>query len=308
MMVVNSFEMWQKDAFFSAAEEVQESADLMESTYRAWDRMRKESLDSHDLSELSRDLQTALGTAKWQLEEFEKAVMMSYGRYDDKNMTNRHGQFIAAIRDQIFRVEGELLESFPNGGNRTLQWVNLDKEECDDLALFLSGTSQCFQTPEYDSCKKQSQVPSKGIWSGDISDGKLSNDENNSMSEVEAKEIQGTRNEITCSGTRRMWSTPNTADWKIAIADEDEQRHRLIPDIMVTPKDRGSRILLSKQRGGERSAKSASALFNKLFGRGQMLQRQSLSPRHIQFGRSVRYMLILLLTIFLIVPFVFYST
>lgn len=28
MMVANTFEMWQKDAFFSAAEEVQESADL----------------------------------------------------------------------------------------------------------------------------------------------------------------------------------------------------------------------------------------------------------------------------------------
>lgn len=39
----------------------------MESTYRAWDRMRKESLDADDLDELSRDLQTALGTAKWQV-------------------------------------------------------------------------------------------------------------------------------------------------------------------------------------------------------------------------------------------------
>ncbi|KAK4760658.1 hypothetical protein SAY87_005551 [Trapa incisa] len=117
MMVANSFEMWQKDAFFTAAEEVQESSDLMESTYRAWERMRKESLDADDLIELYRDLQTALGTAKWQLEEFEKAVWMSYGRYDDKNMTNRHGQFIAAIRDQISRVEGELLESFSDRGN-----------------------------------------------------------------------------------------------------------------------------------------------------------------------------------------------
>ena len=28
MMVANSFDLWQKDAFFSAAEEVQESADM----------------------------------------------------------------------------------------------------------------------------------------------------------------------------------------------------------------------------------------------------------------------------------------
>lgn len=28
MMVANSFDLWQKDSFFSAAEEVQESADM----------------------------------------------------------------------------------------------------------------------------------------------------------------------------------------------------------------------------------------------------------------------------------------
>jgi len=28
MMVANSFDLWQKDVFFSAAEEVQESADM----------------------------------------------------------------------------------------------------------------------------------------------------------------------------------------------------------------------------------------------------------------------------------------
>lgn len=39
----------------------------MESTYRAWDRVRKESPAADDLNELSRDLQTALGTANWQV-------------------------------------------------------------------------------------------------------------------------------------------------------------------------------------------------------------------------------------------------
>ncbi|XP_031388191.1 uncharacterized protein LOC116201191 isoform X2 [Punica granatum] len=285
----------------------------MESTYRAWDRVRKESLAADDLSELSRDLQTALGTAKWQLEEFEKAVRLSYGIYDDKNTTNRHGQFIAAIRSQISRVEGELQESLCEGEKQPLQWVNLDEEERDDLALFLAGSSQLLQTPTDDCCKKQDPTTNvacgRGIWDGGLKDGKSYNDDNNFVRGMEAKEIPGTRDEITCTGTRRTWSSPNIADWKIAIADEDEESRRLIPSIEVKPKDKGSRNLFWRQRGGERSsAKSVAALFNQLFGHGQMLQRQSQSPRHIQFGRSMRLMLILMLTIFLIVPFVFYST
>jgi len=66
MMVANSFDLWRKDAFFSAAEEVQESADIMESVYRTWVRERREGLGSEDSDELRRELQTALGTAKWQ--------------------------------------------------------------------------------------------------------------------------------------------------------------------------------------------------------------------------------------------------
>lgn len=65
MLVANSFDLWQKDAFFSAAEEVQESADIMESAYRTWVRERKERSPLENLDELSRELQTALGTAKW---------------------------------------------------------------------------------------------------------------------------------------------------------------------------------------------------------------------------------------------------
>lgn len=203
------------------------------------------------------------------MEEFEKAVRLSYGRYDDKNTTNRHGHFIAAIRGQISHVEGDLLESLSEGGKRSLQWVNLDKEERDDLALFLSGTSQFLQAPKDNYCKKQDPVPtsacSRGTWDGDLKDGKPSNDENNYMSGIEAKEIPGTRDEITCSSARRTWSTPNVADWKIAIAYEDEQGHQSIPNIVVTPKDKGSRNLLLKQRVGERSsAKSVYALFNQV--------------------------------------------
>ena len=36
MMVANSFDLWQKDAFFSAAEEVQESADMYVLFFPSW--------------------------------------------------------------------------------------------------------------------------------------------------------------------------------------------------------------------------------------------------------------------------------
>jgi hypothetical protein len=59
-MVVNSFDLWQKDVFFSAAEEVQKSTDIMESAYRLWIREKKD--------EICKELQAALGTAKWQVQ------------------------------------------------------------------------------------------------------------------------------------------------------------------------------------------------------------------------------------------------
>jgi hypothetical protein len=39
----------------------------MESAYRAWLRERRERSNPVELKELSRELQTALGTAKWQV-------------------------------------------------------------------------------------------------------------------------------------------------------------------------------------------------------------------------------------------------
>ncbi|KAF3780797.1 hypothetical protein EJ110_NYTH38481 [Nymphaea thermarum] len=59
-----------RDAFFSAVEEVQESADSMESAYRIWERERKDGFAMDDSDELRKELHTALGTTKWQLSLF----------------------------------------------------------------------------------------------------------------------------------------------------------------------------------------------------------------------------------------------
>jgi len=73
--MATSFDRWEKDPFFLAAEEVQESADRMESVYRIWVQERSGGdLEAAGVTgggptaaELRRELHTALGTAKWQV-------------------------------------------------------------------------------------------------------------------------------------------------------------------------------------------------------------------------------------------------
>lgn len=62
--MASSFDRWEKDPFFSAAEEVQESADRIESTYRTWVHAMKDDSSIWNYDELDRDLRTALGTTK----------------------------------------------------------------------------------------------------------------------------------------------------------------------------------------------------------------------------------------------------
>ncbi|KAJ6841985.1 uncharacterized protein M6B38_303980 [Iris pallida] len=146
------FDRWEKDPFFPAAEEVQESADRMESAYRRWIHEN----GSNDVSgELLRDLHTAFGTAKWQLEELDRAVKSN----DDaclagEDMRARHGQFVDTIGNQITAVENSLKESNREKGENARPWVQLDEGERDELALFISCAP-----PELG---KQSNLPVSG--------------------------------------------------------------------------------------------------------------------------------------------------
>ncbi|PON75963.1 Syntaxin 6, N-terminal [Parasponia andersonii] len=336
MLVANSFDLWQKDAFFSAAEEVQESADIMESAYRTWVRERRERPSLENLDELCRELQTALGTAKWQLEEFERAVRSSYGHRGDDHSTARHSQFIAAIESQISRVEAALRESFLEDGKQPLRWVNLDEEERDDLAAFLSGTSQVVQSAKDESVElrpsKKSTLEENLIKGKDAylqpntssqrdsldeivcvkDELTMKNDVNYAM-ELEGNEMVESRNDIICqadrtANTRRTWSTPSFGTLKIVIADEDEDRNKLISEYESTPKEKGSKLVFWKKRCAEHSqANGAFNLLNQLFGRVSGSQRQLHNPPRIQYGCSVQVTLALMLTIFLIVPFLLYS-
>lgn len=140
--MTSTFDRWEKDPFFSAAEDVQESSDRMESTYRTWIHAVKDASGSWNLDELRRDLQTTLGTTKWQLDEFGRAVKSSYpGSSSADDAKDRHQNFIRAIENQIKKVETSLNESAVRQGKPPLPWVRLDEGERNELALFLSGSS-----------------------------------------------------------------------------------------------------------------------------------------------------------------------
>lgn len=139
--MATAFERWEKDPFFYAAEEVQDSADRMESVYRRW-MYGKACPTNSSADELRRDLRAALGTTKWQLEELERAVNRNDAALSTNEATvSRHSDFIKAISSQIGMVEKTLQESnLDDGSERALTWAILDKGERDELAIFLSSS------------------------------------------------------------------------------------------------------------------------------------------------------------------------
>eukprot|EP00256_Glycine_max_P040668 XP_006590136.1 uncharacterized protein LOC100802002 [Glycine max] len=113
------------------------------------------------------------------------------------------------------------------------------------------------------------------------------------------------------TSTRKTWTTPNYGVLKIAIADEGEQRDKPTWTVDATPKEKGFRNLFWKQKFEEYpQAMRAVCMFNQRFEHIGICQsqRQFQSPLHLRYGCSVQVTLALMLTIFLIVPFVLYST
>ncbi|XP_021908795.1 uncharacterized protein LOC110822874 [Carica papaya] len=145
----SSLHQWESDPLFTAAEVVQDSADRMESIFRLL--LHEQSLvhDDHADPRLltsieyhRRDLATILETAKWQLEDFERAVCLSatMDKYQMKeDVISRHRQFIRAIREQINHVRKSIEDPSTRNSMNSLEWVNLNEQDRDGLAVFLSG-------------------------------------------------------------------------------------------------------------------------------------------------------------------------
>ncbi|KAB2097035.1 hypothetical protein ERO13_A01G137900v2 [Gossypium hirsutum] len=145
----SSLLQWESDPLFSAAEVVQDSADRMESFFRLL--LHEKTLLQSDLPDPklltsigyhTRDLATVLETAKWQLEDFERAVNSS-ARMDQshsrEHVISRHKQFIIAIRGEINDVEKSLEDMELGNPMKNSKWGNLNQQDRDGLALFLSG-------------------------------------------------------------------------------------------------------------------------------------------------------------------------
>lgn len=331
MLVTSSFDLWQRDAFFSAAEEVQQSADILESAYRTWVSEKRQGISSSDSDELLREVQTALGTAKWQLEEFERAVRLSHGSCRDQNGMARHQQFILAIESQITQVEDALRESLEVEGKEPLRWVNLDAGERDDLAMFLSGThireftknaqdefaksiinskvENLYATEPlgYAACSSSGSVETnaqaKGLTSfGD--DVVINIGPPNCAIEHTEIEALGTRGNVyyetdRASSTKRTWVSPKLSMLKIVVPNDDDQMTTLVPNVEATPKVKGCRTSSYLQL-------RAMNFFNELFKCLTALKNMMRSHRHLPFSSSMRLIILLTISFFLLVLYVFH--
>ncbi|XP_015898794.3 uncharacterized protein LOC107432220 [Ziziphus jujuba] len=158
--MASSLLQWESDPLFSAAEVVQDSADRMESIFRLLVHeltlVQGDQTDPKLLASINyhrRDLATTLETAKWQLEDFERAVSLSAVTDKSKmreDVISRNRQFIRAIREQIIQVEKSLEEASIGYPIKNADWINLNEDDRDGLALFLSGGSPSKSSSPYE--------------------------------------------------------------------------------------------------------------------------------------------------------------
>ncbi|RLM62001.1 uncharacterized protein C2845_PM14G06390 [Panicum miliaceum] len=241
MAAAGGLEQWQKDGFFQAAEEVQESADLMESIYRTWMRERSNGSSSEEVDDLQRELQTALGTAKWQacfylnlLEQFERAVSSSNDKYSlEEGTVARRRQFVVAIEDQISCVEKEISGSSMEDGRRGLNWVKLDDEERDDLVAFLSAPAEFYS--EMRSTDSSYHIPSRqknvSIGMNDHKDAALIIKD---IHEVPRRQISSAKSDVCGLADQLHGHRTNLSSgdghWKIDIGNEMDDDKKSSPN------------------------------------------------------------------------------
>lgn len=193
---------------------------------------------------------------------------MSYGKHGDDTKLERHRQFIDAIENQILCVEASLRKYVVEEGKQPLRWVNLNDEECDDLAAFLSGKSPTIRRPKDENLEtvplfeesirenyENRQEVSSHQSSFDTADKVEDIQDAQFVVELQDNEISLAREDVVChtertTNTRRVWSSPNFDALTIVIPDEDEGRNPMLT-VEATPKEKGSRTMLWKQTGRE---------------------------------------------------------
>ncbi|XP_051139180.1 uncharacterized protein LOC127256980 [Andrographis paniculata] len=284
--MASSFERWEKDPFFPAAEEVQESADRMESTYRTWIHAMKDTDGVWKLDELRRDLRTTLGTTKWQLEEFGQAVSSSYTNSNsNEDERDRHRSFIVAIESQIDKVESSLNESAASHGKPPLPWVKLDEGERNELALFLSGPSSSLN-------KASGRIHSRGQGAKNSKEDDrptITECSRSSSHLVELCQVQVEGKENSPPGHRRTASaSADIESWKIAVADG----HSAQDVSSVKPNRQPQKIpsfsgFLSSMESSMSQLKWSKNGYKKLKHTDRLQEADSMPPRSQNLARGV---------------------
>eukprot|EP01018_Ginkgo_biloba_P028477 Gb_35720 [translate_table: standard] len=142
----DQFALLELDPLFSAAEDVQQSADRMDSAYRAWIHSNstthgtKPDQTVASVEVQRKELITAFETTKWQLEEFERAFTEANLKdHRSERPLARYIPFIEAISHQISLVQSNLRNSGNEQASHGLHVVSMGDGDRDDLANFLLG-------------------------------------------------------------------------------------------------------------------------------------------------------------------------
>jgi hypothetical protein len=237
-----------------------------------------------------------------QLEEFEKAVRLSHKRCGDNDSSStRHKQFVTAIENQIHRVETSLQEAYSENGKKPLRWVDLNEEERDDLAMFLSGSSRTSQSFSGESSIKSRESTNSSLVENvmevsakvTFKKAKVYGDGSECVIDIEERVTPGQAEKSV--GLRRIWSSPNFNSLRIIVpgGDNEEEKETLVAQIEATPKVKGTKSVLWMQRLPDH---------NQLFDKTGCFQ----NPIRLPFNHPIKFIVSLLLMVFLLLPFVVY--
>lgn len=206
---------------------------------------------------------------------------MSYRSHKDDITISRHRQFVSVIEEQISHVETELKESFEVEGKKPFRWVNLDEEECDDLALFLSGTSGTSQKITDEGAALREVVDNKNNTNEDSNlDSEISSNIKTPSRGKNLEEVVMINEGVNCipeqdgsrfpemgdgisyqadkiASNRRIWSPPERSALEIVIDKDDRQTNTLTE---ATRKEKGSRPFFWSSKGEDRVGAKGGAL------------------------------------------------
>lgn len=220
-----------------------------------------------------------------QLEEFERAVKLNHENCSsEENIISRRRQFVYAIENQICHIEKALNASLIEEGKQPLHWVQLNEEERDDLAVFLSAAPEALQETKnknVDYSMGSSELRTISDSASGLKDSVTINKDARYVLEVAAKEPSKSKDEVCIqgersNGQRRTLSSSDIGAWKIMVADEEDADRKFVDMGPETP-DRASNLC-----GDLRSVESTTKLrwFRNSFWKAK-------NEKHLQFRQGL---------------------